>query len=123
MKIITIAILSLASAAFLTSTEDLRIIAAEAMEAHAQAQTVQIQKEAELSELTAAARTQAGVVRDARITTQLAADEAARALAAYLEWLNSPLPNEGRPGEDLDWHVREKPTPDQFDWIVEGNAF
>tara|TARA_R110002153_G_scaffold104852_1_gene243009 strand:- start:23474 stop:24970 length:1497 start_codon:yes stop_codon:yes gene_type:complete len=123
MKVLTILLLSIGSAAFMSQSSSLREEAASAMQAHEQAIENQAKQEAELAELATSARAQAGVVRDSRIATQLAADEAAAALEAYLDWLNTPPPVDGRPGEDLDWAIRKRPTADQYDWLVEGGAF
>jgi hypothetical protein len=118
-----IAVFSLLTSSALTQETSLREKASRDMVAHEAAVVAEAAAKAEGSELTAAARIQIGVIAEARIETQLAAEKAAASLQEYLDSIQVVYTGNRRPGEDLNWHVRPKPTADQYDWIVEGGSF
>lgn len=96
---------------------------------------VEAEAEAKLESDTAAAARASRIADEARVTAKEsfvyldAARTARKRLeVAYQKALASkpPVPPDppatGRPGEDLDWHVRPEPFVIDFDWIVENSV-
>jgi len=110
----TILIILLCAAAF---AQDLRSQAGSAIAAHTQAQAALAEAEAQAADALVAARAALAVVRDARVAEQRAGEAARIALDEYVATLKAPV--DTRPGEDLDWGVRPKPAPGEYDWIAE----
>tara|TARA_R110000744_G_scaffold380215_1_gene500254 strand:- start:47327 stop:48802 length:1476 start_codon:yes stop_codon:yes gene_type:complete len=88
----------------------------------AEAAEAQVRSEREtLNGLEAAAQEQRSVLQEAAADAKVAEDRFQDLVEAYLR---GPAPiSTSRPGEDLNWHVRTKPTPAMYDWTVEGTTF
>tara|TARA_R110000737_G_scaffold47134_4_gene67050 strand:+ start:11393 stop:12871 length:1479 start_codon:yes stop_codon:yes gene_type:complete len=89
--------------------------------AQAAEEQVKIERET-LSELETAAQVQRETLREAS-TAAIAAEKAFRQIfQAYLDGMGPPA-SDSRPGEELDWSVRERPSVEQIDWIVQGGKY
>ena len=103
----------------------LRELAGEAVHEELAASAALAQEEALLELALEDVEAQMERTDDARAIANKSIADRNFAVGRYLESLSvDPDPiGELRPGEDLDWHVRPKPRPDQYDWEVEGTTF
>ena len=80
---------------------------------------VEVEREL-LNELEKSAQSQRAEVRQATTTAKEAEQIFRDLLEEYLNGLDDPTM---RPGEDLDWSVRERPSVVELDWIVQAGVY